>query len=686
MPVAYISFSEYLTAHMIPEWKKEYISYEELNSVLIKEQRQDFLYDKHNHQQPVYQKFISRWDEELKKVELFFSEKLTEANKRLAVFGIIAPDGYEAGTEHVLVHSDTHRNLQRKKTKVQKLKMAVGELYLSLAFLQSYQELNYKAFCKLTKRSDATLLSERGLQWRSERLDTSMLYTERSNCKEMMFRLETFMLQLEGGNEERAMRSLEIPPRETEQTAVQWKTFRIGVTCGLVIALLTCIAFKVLNGSQLEHVKPLLQLYRGSFLLIEFLSLMGISMFYWRITGINHVLIFELDPRSHLSHQHILEVAGWLAVCWCASLLACLHPSIISIPLHLHPLFFHSLLLVLLLNPTPTCHSCSRRWLLTELWKVMTAPLWPVGFADCWLADQLNSLSPLVLSLWDVLVFYSYQTNWADLQDSSFLFREIVDWERQTKVTCLIQCFSPWLRFAQCLRCFWDSGNIIHLLNAGKYSTVFIMVIFAGLYNTARERTDLVVEVRVYLYLWAMATCISVLVTVSWDLKMDWGLLQGNGLLKEELMYPREEYYYAAMLADVLLRISWAINILLAQMKNSAAAATASAILAPLEVLRRCIWNFFRLENDHLKNCRQCRAVRDFDLQSEFSTEKLVDQDVLANVQHNKSSTSCFQPTCLLIRSLRSRVKEINLPVQRLEVDSVSMSIIKASNEYKNYR
>lgn len=40
------------------------------------------------------------------------------------------------------------------------------------------------------------------------------------------------------------------------------------------------------------------------------------------------------------------------------------------------------------------------------------------------------------------------------------------------------------------------------------------------------------------------------------------------------------------MLADVLLRISWAINILLAQMKDSAAAATASAVLAPLEVLR----------------------------------------------------------------------------------------------------
>lgn len=53
-------------------------------------------------------------------------------------------------------------------------------------------------------------------------------------------------------------------------------------------------------------------------------------------------------------------------------------------------------------------------------------------------------------------------------------------------VSCLIQCFPPWLRFAQCLRCFWDTGHMLHLLNAGKYFTVFLMVTFAGLYNVAR--------------------------------------------------------------------------------------------------------------------------------------------------------------------------------------------------------
>ncbi|KAL7836761.1 hypothetical protein AOLI_G00280450 [Acnodon oligacanthus] len=548
--------------------------------------------------------------------------------------------------------------------------MAVGELYLGLVFLQSYQELNYRGFCKITKKYDEKFACEHGLQWRTEKLDTSFIYTERTRCGQMMVRLETFMLQLEGGNKQKALRRLQVPPRGMEQTAGQWITFRIGVTCGLVIALLILIALKVWNELHLDHLKAL-QLYRGSFLLIEFLFFMGLSMCCWGKSGINQVLIFELDPRQHLSHLHVLEVAGCLAVCWCASVLASLHSSLLSVPQQLHPLFFHGLLLLLLLNPTPTCHSRSRRWLLTVMWKVLTAAFRPVEFAECWLADQLNSLSPLILSMWEILCFYTAQIGWEDLQDGSFLYTESLDWDKQSKVVpCLIQCLPPWLRFTQCLRCFWDSGHTLHLLNAGKYSTVFLMVTFAGLYNIARERAAPAMEVNAYLYLWAVATCLSVLVTVSWDLRMDWGLLQGNGLLKEELVYSKEVYYYAAMLADVLLRISWAINILLAQMKDSAAASTASAVLAPLEVLRRSMWNLFRLENEHLKNCEQCRAVRDFDFPSgtvnmpeQFLQEKLMDQDELDNNEHN-TSTSHHRPTCLPFRYLRPAVEETNLPIQ----------------------
>lgn len=57
-----------------------------------------------------------------------------------------------------------------------------------------------------------------------------------------------------------------------------------------------------------RNVWPLVRIYRGGFLLIEFLFLLGINTYGWRQAGVNHVLIFELNPRNNLSHQHLFEV------------------------------------------------------------------------------------------------------------------------------------------------------------------------------------------------------------------------------------------------------------------------------------------------------------------------------------------------------------------------------------------
>jgi hypothetical protein len=43
--------------------------------------------------------------------------------------------------------------------------------------------------------------------------------------------------------------------------------------------------------------RVVVRLYRGPFLIILFLFLLGINVYGWRSSGVNHVLIFELDPR-----------------------------------------------------------------------------------------------------------------------------------------------------------------------------------------------------------------------------------------------------------------------------------------------------------------------------------------------------------------------------------------------------
>lgn len=54
-----------------------------------------------------------------------------------------------------------------------------------------------------------------------------------------------------------------------------------------------------------------IRIYRGIFLFVLVTFLLAVNTWGWRKAGVNHVLIFELDPRDHLSYQHLLEVIAF---------------------------------------------------------------------------------------------------------------------------------------------------------------------------------------------------------------------------------------------------------------------------------------------------------------------------------------------------------------------------------------
>lgn len=111
-------------------------------------------------------------------------------------------------------------------------------------------------------------------------------------------------------------------------------------------------------------MKIAFRLYRGPFLIIEFLFLIGINVYGWRSSGVNHVLIFELDPRNHLSEQHLMELAAVLGVVWTLSLLSFLYSASLSIPPYINPLVLVCIMLIFLLNPIKIFRHEARFWLL----------------------------------------------------------------------------------------------------------------------------------------------------------------------------------------------------------------------------------------------------------------------------------------------------------------------------------
>ena len=81
-------------------------------------------------------------------------------------------------------------------------------------------------------------------------------------------------------------------------------------------------------------------------------------------------------------------------------------------------------------------------------------------------------------------------------------------------------------------------------------------------------------------------------------------------------------------MADLILRSLWTLNISVGEAGISSLEGNLlGTILATLEVFRRFIWNFFRLENEHLNNCGQFRVVRDIAIYPINPTEVPLDDE-----------------------------------------------------------
>ncbi|KAG7202378.1 hypothetical protein KM043_018697 [Ampulex compressa] len=610
-----MKFAEHLSAHITPEWRKQYISYEEMKAMLytaVEEAPSAESVEPEvisRHFASFDEVFFTFCDRELKKINTFYSEKLAEATRKYAALQselktaleLQHGGGKNKGKANVKPHLPTR--------KLRELKLAFSEFYLSLILLQNYQNLNYTGFRKILKKHDKLLSVDSGSKWRVECVETSHFYTSKDIDKLIQETETTVTNDLEGGDRQRAMKRLRVPPLGEHQSP--WTTFKVGLFSGSFIVLFVAVVLSAIFHDGGENLKIAFRLYRGPLLIIQFLFLIGVNVYGWRSSGVNHVLIFELDPRNHLSEQHLMELAAVLGVVWTLSLLSFLYSASLSIPPYVNPLALVCIMLAFLLNPLRMFRHEARFWLLKIIGRVLVTPFAYVNFADFWLADQLNSMVTILLDFHFLVCFYITNGNWLEAGNTtqcmsgSFIIRSIVS------------CLPAWFRFAQCVRRYKDSKEAFpHLANAGKYSTTFLVATTNALYIYHAVEYKNKWE-NPWMWLWVASCLFNSIYSYTWDLKMDWGLLDSNAgenrFLREEVVYSAAGFYYFAIIEDFILRFVWIASFILVECEYVSSDLMTS-IVAPFEVFRRFIWNFFRLENEHLNNCGKFRAVRDISI------------------------------------------------------------------------
>jgi hypothetical protein len=147
----------------------------------------------------------------------------------------------------------------------------------------------------------------------------------------------------------------------------------------------------------------------------------------------------------------------------------------------------------------------------------------------------------------------------------------------------------------------------VHLANALKYSTAFPVIILSALQRSPDPIKYGLSEATLF-RLWLMAVIINSGYSFYWDVARDWDLSLFSSKrerespehpwgLRRHRFFHAKEMYYAAIILDGILRCTWSIK-LSPRLDHFNDVEGGIFLMEALEVFRRWIWIFFRVETE----------------------------------------------------------------------------------------
>ncbi|KAG7293336.1 hypothetical protein NEMBOFW57_003384 [Staphylotrichum longicolle] len=139
-----------------------------------------------------------------------------------------------------------------------------------------------------------------------------------------------------------------------------------------------------------------------------------------------------------------------------------------------------------------------------------------------------------------------------------------------------------------------------HLANAAKYSTAFPVIVLGAMLRNQKEGSPGLYKA------WVAACLLNSLYSFYWDVAKDWDLTLFSSQrgspdhpfgLRRTLLVHKPGVYYAVIVLDLLLRCTWMIK-LNSRMDRISDFESSIFLIQFLEVFRRWVWIFFRVETE----------------------------------------------------------------------------------------
>ncbi|XP_014506876.1 phosphate transporter PHO1 homolog 3 isoform X1 [Vigna radiata var. radiata] len=484
------------------------------------------------------------------------------------------------------------------------LRRAFIEFYNKLRLLKNYTFLNMLAFSKIMKKYDK--ITSRGAAKAYMKMVDSSCLGSSDEFTRLMERVENvFIKHFSNSNRNKGMRILRPKPKRERHRITFSMGFSAGCSAALTVALILIVRTRKImdhSGSSkyMEIMFPLYSLF--GFVVLHML-MYAANIYFWRRYRVNHSFIFGFKQGTDLGYNQVLLLSFFLAALALTSVLVNLDMQIDPVTndfkpfTELLPLILVLIVIAILLCPLNIVYRSSRVFFLTCVFHCICAPLYKVTLPDFFMADQFTSQVQALRSF----EFYICYYGWGD-----FKHRETDCKSRRVFIafSFIVAVIPYWSRFLQCLRRLFEEKDMMQGYNGLKY----FLTIAAVCLRTA-DTLDGGTRWKVMAWIFSISTAIF---STYWDIVIDWGLLQRhsrNRWLRDKLLIPQKSVYFAAMVLNVLLRFAWLQTILNFNFSFLHRQAMIS-IVASLEIIRRGMWNFFRVENEHLNNVGKYRAFK----------------------------------------------------------------------------
>ncbi|KAI3893044.1 hypothetical protein MKW92_025997 [Papaver armeniacum] len=506
-------------------------------------------------------------------------------------------------------------NRKQLKKAEEQLKQVFIEFHWKLRQLKRYSFMNLLALSKVMKKYDKITL--RGASKSYLRAVDNSYIGSSDEIPTILERVEaTFVKHFCNSNRRKGMKSL----RPTAKKGKHKTTFLLGYFAGCTTALLVALVL-VINARKLvikegstQYMENIFPLYSLFAYIILHMLMYAVNIYFWRCYRVNYPFIFGFKQGTELGYREVFLLSAGLTLLSLAGVLANLDMEMepgtqkYQTITELVPLGLVTLVLAIAFCPFNIIYRSGRFFFIKSIWRCICAPFYKVTLIDFFLADQLTSQVQAFRSLEFYICYYV----WGD-------FRKRHNSCRQSAIYnsfyFIVAVLPYWSRLLQCLRRWVEEKDVSQVYNGLKYLLTIIAVLMRTGFDLEKGTSWRAVAI--------ISSAIAAIMSTYWDIVKDWGLLQRhskNPWLRDKLLISHTSVYFIAMVLDVILRLAWlqsVVNFHVTFLHRTAL----TTIVACLEILRRGMWNFFRLENEHLNNVGKFRAFKSVPLPFSYYDE-----------------------------------------------------------------